>query len=154
MHSGRLRAPERWWVVKIRRKGAVKTLSMSDAKDFFEKVLEEGLKPVAKGIADCVDRGLIPVVFYDLGRDGRRAAKMFNGWHPGVRLVGVAPADFLATLGKTDQVTGPWASRPRPEGDYPIFLFVHDGTFLLNSVNGTVSIEPGSTDTELIAGAN
>jgi len=55
-------------------------------------------------------------------------------------------------LAQTDHVTQAWLGRRWESGDpLRVFFVVHGGTLLLNlDRNGGLSIEPGSTDHELL----
>ena len=117
----------------------------------LDRLLEEGILPVAEGIADVALKGLIPVVIFEPSKVEEQIFKgFFKGWKPGVRLVGVRREDFAQTIGTADHVTANWGSRPRAEGDFPVFVFWGASTLLLNHVvDKGWSIEPGSTDAEM-----
>jgi len=122
--------------------------------DALERLLEEGIQPVADGIANLAGKGLIPIIVFEPGKAVKAALKVFfPEWKPGMRLIGVSRENFARNFGRSDRVTAEWSSRARPKGDIPIFVFAQEGTLLVNFVAGEgYSIEPGSLDHALVPG--
>ena len=122
-----------------------------ETEEVLNRLLEEGIMPVAKRIAKLAMAGLIPVVIFEPGEETQRGLHaMFEGWRSGLDLIGVSREEFARSLGRADHVTESWGNRIRPEGDIPIFVFAHEGTLLLNFVEGKgYSFEPGSGDSEI-----
>ena len=118
----------------------------------LERLLEEGIQPLASGIASLAGKGLIPIIVFEPGKAAKAALRLFfPHWKPGVRLIGVSRENFARNLGRSDRVTAEWGSRARPKGDIPIFVFAQEGALLVNFVAGEgYSIEPGSLDHALV----
>jgi hypothetical protein len=121
-----------------------------EAEEILDRLLEEGIKPVAGGLAKFAAHGVIPIVVFEPGGETQRVLKLtFHGWKAGMRLIGITREEFARSFGTLDHVTEAWGSRIRPQGDVPIFMFVHDGTLLINFIDGKgYSLEPGSMDEE------
>ena len=122
--------------------------------DALERLLEEGIQPLANGIANLAGKGLIPIIVFEPGKAAKAALRVFfPRWKPGVRLIGVTREHFARNLGRSDHVTAEWASRARAKGDIPIFVFAQEGTLLVNYVAGEgYTIETGSLDHALVPG--
>lgn len=128
-----------------------KTEAKRRTMEALDRLLDEGILPVAKGIAGFALKGLIPVVIFEPGKAEEEILRgLFKGWKPSIRLVGISRKDFARTIGTADHVTANWGARPRPEGDFPVFVFWNGATLLLNHVvDRGWNIEPGSTDAEM-----
>ena len=120
----------------------------------LERLLEEGIQPLANGIANLAGKGLIPIIVFEPGKAANAALRaLFPEWKPGVRLIGITREHFARNLGRSDRVTAEWGSRARPKGDIPIFVFAQEGALLVNFVAGEgYSIETGSLDHALVPG--
>jgi len=120
----------------------------------LERLLEEGIQPLANGIANLAGKGLIPIIVFEPGKAAKAALRLFfPQWKPGVRLIGVSRENFARNFGRSDRVTAEWGSRARPKGDIPIFVFAQEGVLLVNFVAGQgYSIETGSLDHALVPG--
>lgn len=118
----------------------------------LERLLEEGIQPLADGIANLAGKGLIPIIVFEPGKAAKAALRVsFPRWKPADRLIGITRENFAQNFGRRDRVTAEWARRARPKGDIPIFVFAQEGTLLVNFVAGEgYSIETGSLDHALV----
>lgn len=122
-----------------------------ETKRFMDRVLDEGIKPHAREIARRWVDGEIPIVVFEPGVETLKALPNL-GWRMGESVFSMTLEHFLTTFGSVDGVTGPWATRDRSGDDsVPVFLFLHDGSLLLNHTPGKGwSLEPGSTDIDIM----
>jgi len=121
--------------------------SKAESIALMTRILEQGIKPHLDALAPILARGDIAVVFYEC-HDLKMARRW--GWRRD-RPAFEMPERLRHLLMRSDQVTRRWLSEePNPDKGR-IFVFVHEGTFLVNfRPDEGYSLEPGSTDQELV----
>jgi hypothetical protein len=121
----------------------------------LNRLLEEGIKPHARTLAEIAAAGNVAIVVFDLAADDDllQAAARAAGWDGRTAVFPMA-RDYKEQLAmEGDAVTAAWLTRePSPDPSsrvLRIFVFTGRATFLVNYVPGRdYSFEPGSLDSE------
>jgi len=129
--------------------GEKRRMTPEEQSDFFNRFLDDSVKPFSKEIVTIWSQGGIAVVWFEPSERAIAWLRESFGWDgtaPVVRMpkaVVRAMADNCKEMG--DEVTGKWLESKRIAR---VFAILHDAsTLLINYEQGRgYSLEPGSTD--------
>lgn len=118
------------------------------AGEVLNRLLQEGIKPHARRIAELGIQGRFACVVFEPGPTAITILKAMNR-HSAGPVFALSECE-VAMLAASDQVAERWfSSRPNARKQ-EIFAFVQEGTPLINHEHRLgFSLEPGSTDQEL-----
>jgi hypothetical protein len=111
--------------------------------EFFNRLLEKGIKPHVDELTRIVARGRIAVVVFEPDLSIPLTVQFLDslGWEK--RTVFEMPKSAIKNMSKSDHVTKAWLTR---KANGRIFVITGGGTFLVNfEPGGGYSLEPGST---------
>ena len=127
----------------------IKVLEGQDFLDYMDALADVVIKPNAEAIEEIAERGGISMVCH---KPGLMAADFLTslGWK-GKGCIAM-PEDVRRALASSDHVTKRWLERSFDGETVRIFLFVNDGTMLLNYENEKgFWLEPNSTGGQALA---
>jgi hypothetical protein len=115
--------------------------------ELMDRLLRDGIKPHGRRIAELGLSGRIACLVFEPGPTAVVVLKAMKRERSGP-LFPLSSFE-IGQLARSDRTTARWLATPSSGIKQKIFVFVHEGTLLLNHERGRgYSLEPGSTDWE------
>jgi hypothetical protein len=131
-----------------RADGGLRMLSGEEAlratRTILERLAREGIVPNVDSILAITKAGDLPVLVFEPGEKVAADLKKGLGWS-GNGVFGVPKWIFAEALQGVDPQASRWVVSEPPEGGFRLFVYINDGTLLMNWAPGRgLWLEPGS----------